>query len=378
MARRGSKAFGAYAASLLGLGLLIAAGSRAAAQEHDHIAIWSTEEGGGQLTLEWDFPTKKVHVFRSFCAPGAGLCLYTSVNPAFLAPTMLDDDPDDALYPIADGTRISLEIVAIDRALTLNINGNRLTRPGDRTSLGTQPHLHAHPSWQLLVAEGEVGDYGLSYFVSADSPAYADSDVYTTTVTNRAPALETPVPTPTATPRPITCPGDCSGDSAVTVDEIVRVVNVALTGIDDCGSIDVDSDGRVTVDEVVLAVNAALEGCPPAPTPLPVDLQEIQDTIFTPACLDAGCHNSRDRLAGLDLTEGAAHGALVRVVPSNAAAAANGLLRVDPGRPDNSFLLTKIIAPRPEHGSRMPLNRPALAAEDIDLIRRWILQGALP
>jgi DNA-binding beta-propeller fold protein YncE len=60
------------------------------------------------------------------------------------------------------------------------------------------------------------------------------------------------------------CPGDCNGDGVVTVDEVVRSVNVALgaAAYRLCPPTDVDGDQQVTVDELVRAVGAALHGCP--------------------------------------------------------------------------------------------------------------------
>jgi hypothetical protein len=49
----------------------------------------------------------------------------------------------------------------------------------------------------------------------------------------------------------------------VTVDELVRAVNIALGSgpADECPGADVNRDGQVTIDELVKAVNAALSGC---------------------------------------------------------------------------------------------------------------------
>jgi hypothetical protein len=60
------------------------------------------------------------------------------------------------------------------------------------------------------------------------------------------------------------CVGDCNGDGSVTVDEIVRMVNIALGSQDvsTCPAADRDGSGTVTVDEIVQAVNNALNGCP--------------------------------------------------------------------------------------------------------------------
>ncbi len=61
-----------------------------------------------------------------------------------------------------------------------------------------------------------------------------------------------------------TCTGDCSGDSVVTVDEIVTMVNIALgtADISSCEAGDANADGQITVDEILTAVNNALNGCP--------------------------------------------------------------------------------------------------------------------
>ena len=60
------------------------------------------------------------------------------------------------------------------------------------------------------------------------------------------------------------CRGDCDGDGAVTVDELVQAVTLALNGgsISTCSRIDANQDSQVTVDEILGAVAMALEGCP--------------------------------------------------------------------------------------------------------------------
>lgn len=59
------------------------------------------------------------------------------------------------------------------------------------------------------------------------------------------------------------CPGDCDAGGAVTVDELVRGVGIALgtTGIESCATLDSDGDGAVGIDELITAVRAALDGC---------------------------------------------------------------------------------------------------------------------
>lgn len=68
------------------------------------------------------------------------------------------------------------------------------------------------------------------------------------------------------------CVADCNEDGAVTVDELIRGVDVALdaTPLADCRAADPDENDVVTVDELVAAVGDALDRCAgPAPTPTP-------------------------------------------------------------------------------------------------------------
>jgi hypothetical protein len=59
------------------------------------------------------------------------------------------------------------------------------------------------------------------------------------------------------------CAGDCNDDGAVTIDELLRGVNIALgnTSIADCPVFDASGDLTVTVDELLKAVGNALNGC---------------------------------------------------------------------------------------------------------------------
>ena len=82
----------------------------------------------------------------------------------------------------------------------------------------------------------------------------------------------------------------------------------------------------------------------------------------------------RQPVQNLELSAGASYEQLVNVPATTAAS----LLRVDPGHPENSFLLTKITGPPPSEGSLMPLTGAPLSSDQIALIRDWILQGAQP
>ena len=60
------------------------------------------------------------------------------------------------------------------------------------------------------------------------------------------------------------CPGDCDGNHQVTVDDLVKGVNIALGNLplDQCPAFDVNLDRELSVDELVRGVINALQGCP--------------------------------------------------------------------------------------------------------------------
>ena len=59
------------------------------------------------------------------------------------------------------------------------------------------------------------------------------------------------------------CRGDCDGDGAITVAELVRLVNVALGSLplEDCAAGDRNGDGAIAIDELTRAVQHAIDEC---------------------------------------------------------------------------------------------------------------------
>ena len=103
----------------------------------------------------------------------------------------------------------------------------------------------------------------------------------------------------------------------------------------------------------------------------------IQEYIFDKSCTNSACHAAPTNVAGLNLSYSSSYKDLVGQTPENPAASASGMKLVDPGNPENSFLLTKLISPiSPEHGTRMPLGSSVLHDGKIDAIRKWIAAGA--
>jgi len=133
-----------------------------------------------------------------------------------------------------------------------------------------------------------------------------------------------------------------------------------------CGGDD-DDDGDGTSESCQQAVDHS-------------DLEWIQANIFTPSCaLSAACHQGNASSAnGLNLEAGNSRDNLVGVAAEADDAA--GLNRVEPGDPNNSYLLIitgggpmGVNDPRiPDSTGPMPENNELLCDEKLAAISRWI------
>ncbi len=227
----------------------------------------------------------------------------------------------------------------------------KLTGPGvgegSRMPLGAPPLSQADiekvRSWILQGAPGPGGSTPTS------SPTLQPTDTPTpsATATNTVPPTETATPTvtPSGTPPP-------TPTTTVTTTPSATVTPTPSPSAVPTPTFSIDST-----------------------------LPQIQATIFNTTCLGLGCHEGATPAGGQSLVAGESYGQLVGVTPMNAAAVQDGLLRVTAGSPDKSFLITKLTLPTVfdlRYGSRMPLGKPVLSADQIEQIRAWILRGALP
>lgn len=105
------------------------------------------------------------------------------------------------------------------------------------------------------------------------------------------------------------------------------------------------------------------------PIPLEPTFDSIQQNVFTPIC--TGCHAGATAPVGLRLDADSSYAMLVNA----SSVEVPGLLRVQPGAPDTSYLIQKLEG-RAAVGARMPLNGPPLPPATIDVIRQWIAAGA--
>lgn len=94
--------------------------------------------------------------------------------------------------------------------------------------------------------------------------------------------------------------------------------------------------------------------------------------IFTANCIR--CHSGPSAPQGMSLAEGVSFGQIVGVVSNQQ----SDLMRINPGNPDDSYLLRKVLGTPGITGAQMPLGGPFLSTEDIQTITDWIAAGAPP
>jgi hypothetical protein len=194
------------AAFMLGLfGCLLAS---AAAAQHTDISIYSTADGGGALTTNYDFgdPQLVTSSLPGGMCPG-GMCFFSSVNPGF--DTADGDLPAQSLFALNPGTQVSFAVQAIAVGASVKFGSTILDAPGESVVIGSAD-LHVHPSWQVQAPVGLVGDWPVTFRLTTTAPGYSQSANYTLILTNGAAApTATPTPTasaPTSTPGSATCP----------------------------------------------------------------------------------------------------------------------------------------------------------------------------
>ncbi len=98
--------------------------------------------------------------------------------------------------------------------------------------------------------------------------------------------------------------------------------------------------------------------------------EDIALSFLEPLCAD--CHGGGAPSTGLDVTFERAFQEMVDV-PS---VQRPDLDLIEPGDPDNSYLIIKLEGGDEMLGRLMPRGRPARPPEEIEIIRTWIANGA--
>ena len=109
-------------------------------------------------------------------------------------------------------------------------------------------------------------------------------------------------------------------------------------------------------------------------------MASLEAEYFGTSCTFSSCHSGVTPAGGLLLMEGEAHEALFSVTPQNEDAAAAGLVLVDPGNPDGSYLLMMVEGMQGDMGQIMPPGAPEPVDPQcrIAALREWIALGASP
>jgi hypothetical protein len=132
----------------------------------------------------------------------------------------------------------------------------------------------------------------------------------------------------------------------------------------------------------ILLAAVGLANCggddPRPPVDFEPTLASIQAAVFTPTCATSSCHSNAQKEAGLDLSDGNAWASLVNIDCTTRDADLEGLVRVKPGEGAESFLIHKLRGVPASKGRRMPYDGPYLSGAEIDVIEKWIDDGANP
>ena len=167
-----------------------------------------------------------------------------------------------------------------------------------------------------------------------------------------------------------TLPAAAFGQGAVATTAADRILYDSATGI-----LRYDPDGTGPTASVrfgtllngAAVTNADFEVVDPVATG--VDYATQIQPIFNSRCTQ--CHDATSPPQGLSLVAASSYANLVNVASNEVPS----LERVEPGNPDDSYLVQKVEGTAAV-GGRMPLGGSPLSAAQIELIRSWISDGA--
>jgi hypothetical protein len=97
---------------------------------------------------------------------------------------------------------------------------------------------------------------------------------------------------------------------------------------------------------------------------------DVPTVIFQQSCGTVGCHTSSSPAQGLDLVSPGVASRLINVPETEMPAL--GLLLIDPAKPQDSVILTKLQASTVPYGAVMPFGGKPLSAQEVACVAAWI------
>lgn len=178
---------------------------------HEHMYIASTLRHGGALVLDYDFAGRPFPLAELSNKPGT----WIGVDPSFNS--LVADDPARSLYRLKNGTKVTMEVLTVDPAVSVVLDGKTLAAAGKIAVVGKMPYLHVHPQWTLQLPHGTFGDGHVSFRVRA--AGYKPSPAYAATMEALEPPTTTTVSTTTTTGDGTTSTTTLSPCTAVSCDD---------------------------------------------------------------------------------------------------------------------------------------------------------------
>jgi uncharacterized repeat protein (TIGR04052 family) len=157
--------------------------------EHGEILVGSTEQGGGKLIADIQFPGA-LGLFFNECIEGegdhcdGGMLLYSAVTPG--VEPLEEEDPSASKFKLEEAAAVNLEITGIgalaDGAMiSVQLESQIADAVGESLAVGAGD-FHADLTTQLLLPGGDhhnLDEFTMSFRLNTDSELYEPSDEFT-------------------------------------------------------------------------------------------------------------------------------------------------------------------------------------------------------
>ena len=145
----------------------------------------STADGSGALTID---PVPLIPAYFSACLGGTGdacdggTLVYSGGDPGFKEAAV--DEATATLFALPDGVAVTLQVIAIDPALSMVFDDGTLNAAGQTLDLGTTPGIHADLQWQLTLPGGVPigGLHNVTLKLTTTTSGFTDSTEFTESV----------------------------------------------------------------------------------------------------------------------------------------------------------------------------------------------------